>query len=121
MCDAFYAWDYGERKVRKKHRCITCDFLIAPGETASYQTGKWEDKPTTFYQHLECEQAANLIYHGTKDPCALEYGFQEYANNVREYGQRPLKLTDYDKQAFDLIAKAKWRSRHLFLKNVASV
>lgn len=114
MCDSFDPWDFGERKVRKKHRCVTCNFLIAPGETASYATGKWEDTPTTIYQHLECEAAANLIYKEIKDPCALEYGFGEYRSNL----ERP--YSENDKSAFSLIAKARWRSRHLFEKKNVS-
>jgi len=44
----------GQRKVRKPHQCFHCYKMIAPGETANFQTNKG-DYVYTLYTHPDCD------------------------------------------------------------------
>jgi hypothetical protein len=67
-------YDATERVARKQYKCCECSAPILMGEKHLVCCGKWENKISTYRQHLNCAAACMMIRDEFNDGECVGFG-----------------------------------------------
>ena len=97
-----YSWT--EPVARKEYICCECKWKIVPGQQYFKAEGLWDEKWSTFRQHLICLQACMYVRDKLDRECIALGALEEYYEECKDW-LITHKKEDKVKIFRDLIAK----------------